>query len=56
MSKNEEILHYVDSSLKLEGMYLSSREKKTIMDCLKGTMSFDDAVSRAVKRHGKPVF
>ncbi|MBF1034523.1 MAG: hypothetical protein HXL10_00425 [Candidatus Nanosynbacter sp.] len=53
MSKNEEILSFVDSNLRLEGMRLSSREKQTIMNCLTGKTSFDDAISRAFAKHRK---
>ena len=56
MSKNEEILNFIDSSFRLEGMHLSSRERQTIMKCLKGDMTFNDAVSKAIKKHRKPVF
>ena len=51
MSKNEEILSFVDANLRLEGMRLSVREKQTIMDCLTGKTSFDDAISRAFAKH-----
>ena len=53
MSKNEEILSFVDSNLRLEGMRLSSREKQTIMNCLTGKTNFDDAISRAFAKHRK---
>lgn len=53
MSKNEEILSFVDANLRLEGMKLSAREKSTIMDCLTGRTSFDDAISKAFARHRK---
>lgn len=51
MSKNEEILSFVDSNLKLEGMKLSAREKQTIMNCLSGKTNFDDAISRVFARY-----
>ena len=53
MSKNEEILSFVNSNLKLEGMGLSSHEKQTIMNCLTGKTSFDDAIARAFAKHRK---
>ena len=55
MSKNEEILSFVDANLKLEGMRLSVHEKQTIMDCLTGKTSFDDAISEAFARHRRLV-
>lgn len=55
MSRNEEILAFVDSNLKLEGIYLSATEKRTIMDCLSGKSSFDDAIANAFAKHRKIV-
>ncbi|MBQ3467991.1 hypothetical protein IJH19_00375 [Candidatus Saccharibacteria bacterium] len=55
MSKDEEILSFVDANLRLEGMKLSVREKQTIMDCLAGRASFDDAISKAFAKHRKIV-
>ena len=53
MSKNEEILAFVDSNLKLEGMCLSTAEKKAIMDCLSGKANFDTAIASAFAKHRK---
>ena len=53
MSKNEETLSFVDSNLRLEGMKLSAREKKTIMSCLSGRTRFDDAISKAFAKYRK---
>ena len=53
MSKNEETLSFVDSNLRLEGMKLSVREKKTIMNCLSGKTRFDDAISKAFTKYRK---
>ena len=53
MNKNEETLSFVDSNLRLEGMKLSVCEKKTIMNCLSGKTSFDDAISEAFAKYRK---
>lgn len=53
MSKNEETLSFVDSNLRLEGMKLSMRERKTIMNCLSGKTRFDDAISKAFAKYRK---
>ena len=55
MSRNEEILSFVDSNFRLEGMNLSVREKQTIMDCLSGKTSFDDAISKAFAKHRRSI-
>ena len=53
MSRNEEILNFVDSNLRLEGMKLSAREKQTMLDCLTGKTTFDKAIQTALAKHRK---
>ena len=51
MSKNEEMISFVDSNLRLEGMKLSAREKQTMMDCLTGKTTYKKALQLALAKH-----
>lgn len=53
MTKNEEIISAAEANLRLEGMRVTSREKKVAMDCLTGKRSFDEAVADVIRRHKK---
>ena len=44
MSKNEEILRFAVANTTLEGMRVSQEERDTIMDCLEGRRTFEDAI------------
>lgn len=51
MSKNEEMISFVDSNLRLEGVELSAREKQTMMDCLTGKTTYKKALQLALDKH-----
>ena len=53
MSRNERIIKSVESNFALEGMYFSTREKKTMMNCLQGKMSFESAIKSALNKYKK---
>ena len=55
MSKNEEMISFVDSSLRLEGMKLSARERQTMMDCLIGKTTYKKALELALAKHRRVV-
>lgn len=48
MSKNERILKFTEANLRLEGMHLTSSEKRKILDCLTGKSSFDKEIKKLV--------
>ena len=56
MSKNEEMISFVDSSQRLEGMKLSAREKQTMRDCLTGKTTYKKALKLALARHKRAAF
>ena len=56
MSKNEEMISFVDSSQRLEGMNLSAREKQTMRDCLTDKTTYKKALRSALARHKKAAF
>lgn len=51
MSRNEEMIGFVDANLRLEGMKLSMREKQTLMNCLTGKTTYKNALELALSRH-----
>ena len=51
MTKNEEMIRFVDSNLRLEGMKLSAREKQTMIDCLTGKTTYKKALQLAIDKH-----
>jgi hypothetical protein len=51
MNKNEEMIRFVDSNLRLEGMKLSAHEKQTMMDCLNGKTTYKKALQLALAKH-----
>ena len=51
MNKNEEMISFVDSNLRLEGMKLSAHEKQTMMDCLTGKTTYKKALQLALAKH-----
>lgn len=51
MSREDKIIKTVESNFALEGMKFSSREKKTMQDCLSGKISFDVAIKNAIAHY-----
>ncbi|MBQ8156752.1 antitoxin VbhA family protein [Candidatus Saccharibacteria bacterium] len=51
MSREDTIIKAVESNFALEGMNFSSREKKTMRDCLSGRTTFDSAVEKVIARY-----
>lgn len=51
MSKNEEMIRFVDSNLRLESMKLSAHEKQTMMDCLTDKTTYKKALQLALDKH-----
>ena len=51
MSKNEEILRFVIANQALEGMVVTEEEKATMIDCLEGRKTFEEAISAAIRKH-----
>ena len=53
MNKEEEMISFVESSLRLEGMNITSREKQTMLDCLNGKITYGHAVQSAINKYRK---
>lgn len=51
MSRNEEIISFVNSNLKLEGMPLSTTDRQTIRNCLSGKTTFSEEIKRALVKY-----
>lgn len=51
MNKEEEMVNFVESSLRLEGMNITSREKQTMLDCLNGKITYEKAVRAAIGKY-----
>ena len=54
MSREDRIIHYVESNFALERMVLSSNEKKIMHDCLSGKTPFSVVIDNIVaecRRH-----
>ena len=53
MNKKEEMISFVESSLRLEGMNITSHEKHTMLDCLNGKITYVHAVQSALNKYRK---
>lgn len=53
MNKKEEMISFVESSLRLEGMNITSREKQTMLDCLNGKITYEYAIQTAINKYRK---
>ena len=51
MNKKEEMISFVESSLRLEGMNITLHEKQTMLDCLNGKMTYEQAVRAAIGKY-----
>ena len=51
MNKKEEMISFVESNLRLEGMNITSREKQTMLDCLNGKTTYEQAVRAAIGKY-----
>jgi len=51
MNKKEEMISFVESSLRLEGMNITSREKQTMLDCLNGKITYERAIQTAINKY-----
>lgn len=55
MSRNEEIISFVDSNLRLEGMSLSAMDKQALRNCLSGKTTFDKEIKRTLAEYRRAV-
>jgi len=53
MNKKEEMISFVESSLRLEGMNITSREKQIMLDCLNGKITYEHAIQTAINKYRK---
>ena len=53
MNKKEEMISFVESSLRLEGMNITLREKQTMLDCLNGKITYKHAIQTAINKYRK---
>jgi hypothetical protein len=53
MTRIDRIIRYVNATMSMENMPITSADKKRIKSCLQGKQSFDDAVSKIVKKYSK---
>ena len=51
MNRDDEIISFVDSNLRLEGMSLSVADKQTLRNCLSGKSTFDEEIRRALAEY-----
>ena len=51
MNKKEEMISFVESSLRLEGMNITSREKQTMLDCTNGKITHERAIQTAINKY-----
>ena len=53
MTNHERIIENVNTSMKMEGMALSEEQKKIMLDCLTGKITYEEAVANAIAKHSQ---
>lgn len=51
MSKNNKIIDNINSSMSMENMPLSKKDKELLKECLEGNMSYEDVINDIINKY-----